>query len=755
MGFNDLRINIDSINVGITDLINSFFNAKEFFNNNIYENEDKIICSNDLDSIESHKQFFEKFPIKDGIYELPINYKFRYKNISICLNGRVDAYSEKQQTIYELKVTEKEINELIYNGNINLFKIQLFIYSYILYKKKYKINKLILIIASTNQKTIKEFVFDFELKKIYNQIKKLFPFLYDIYLFEISKRKNKKENPIFPYNEYKPIQKEIINNIFGSNSFITFVEAPFASGKTVAVLYGLARKYNFSQIHYFTSRNIQKMQVLEEGEKIGYKSIVRKSFSDSCVYSYIFCKNFNCKYYIFPMEKYSILKENGCPVIYQRLFYSMFDLIISDYNYLFYQALSRTKDTICVIDEYHSFLNRISDFFTISIKKEEIENIKSILFIKYKKLEKYFYDLFDTEELSFEEDEFPNNKYYIDEIKTNIQPEFIEILTTLISKINSFIKENSGKNLSEFETDIFPFYQKLKIILELSTFDIVISYSKSSKEKIFTYKSIKTILNKIFSGYKQVIGISATLEPKQLLYNVHDPDSFSLYSKNIPKKIRAYIIDNIETTYKNRGKNSYKIANIIKDKIYEENKENLLLNRSILLFFPSYEFIGMVELFILDSIFDKILLTKEIKTNNSSSRFFNGQINEIEDFFIDNKIHLIFVPYRSIIQEGANLNFDIAGGFFIGIPFRVPDNQYLTHSILINEYSNLSDESPNNSFEILSLFPALNDVLQSSGRIGRKRETDNFIYFIGKEFLNNKIYDSIIDCYSNVKILKS
>ncbi|MEJ5273975.1 MAG: helicase C-terminal domain-containing protein, partial [Spirochaetota bacterium] len=193
----------------------------------------------------------------------------------------------------------------------------------------------------------------------------------------------------------------------------------------------------------------------------------------------------------------------------------------------------------------------------------------------------------------------------------------------------------------------------------------------------------------------------------------------------------------------------------IKDKIYEENNENLLLNRSILLFFPSYEFIGMVELFILDSIFDKIVLTKEIKTNNSSSRFFNGQINEIEDFFIDNKIHLIFVPYRSIIQEGANLNFDIAGGFFIGIPFRVPDNQYLTHSILINEYSNLSDESHNNSFEILSLFPALNDVLQSSGRIGRKRETDNFIYFIGKEFLNNKIYDSIIDCYSNVKILKS
>lgn len=765
MGFNELKISEGSITVGITDLVNSFFNAKEFFGISLVENENKITKSLDLDSVESHKQFFGKFPINDGLYEIPIKHRFQYKKISINLNGRIDAYSKLNKTIYELKISEKNIDELVYNGSINLFKTQLFIYSYIFYKNRKEVEKLKLIIASTNKKVIKEFEYGFNEKEIYKEIKKLFPFLYDIYLFDISKSKNKKIDPIFPYKEFKPIQQDIIKNILNSQNFITFIEAPFASGKTSAVLYSVAKKYNFPQIHYFTSRNIQKNQVLDEGKRIGYKSILRKAFSESCLYSYLFCKSLDCKYYLYPTENYSILKENGCPVIYQRLFYTMYDLIIADYNYLFYRALSKTKDTICIIDEYHSFLSRISDFFTVSINKQEIEKIRHLTFTKYKKLNRYFKPLFESDEFSFEyknidnNDENPftniNNRFYIDEIKTPIDSNFFETLLAVIVNIHNFIKENNKKDLSDFENEIFPFYQKLKTILELFEFDIVMSYSRISNEKIFTYKSIKSILNKLFYGYKEVIGISATLEPKQLLYHVHDSSQFSIYSINIPKKIRTYIIDKIETTFKKREKNSPIIANLLNKTIIIENKDNKLINRSVLLFFASYEFIKMIDLFIINPLFDKIVLSKDFKSNNPSLRVYNGRIDEIKDFFINDKIHLLFMPYRSIIQEGANLNFDIAGGFFVGLPFRVPDNQYLTHSILMKEYLELSNEYSNNSFEILSLFPAINDVLQSSGRIGRDKEMDNFLYFIGKEFLNRKVYDNICDCYSDLRIIRS
>lgn len=752
MSFTDIKVFENSLSIGITDLIQSFTNAKEFFSNSIDEENDKSFITNDLDSIESHKQYFNKYPIVNAIYEIPVKHKFKYKNIDIILSGRIDAYDEKSGIVYELKIYEKSIENIVDSGIINLFKTQLFFYGYILKKRKKLVDKLKLIIGSISDSIIKEFEYNFDNKLIYSEIKKLFPFLYDIYLFESSKSKNINLKAKFPYEEIRLIQKQIINHIFESNKKLTFLEAPFASGKTAATLYGLANKYNFNQIHYFTSRNIQKQQVYDEGTKIGFKPIIRKSFKDSCSFSYSFCKKYGCKKYFYPIERYSILKNNGCPVIYQRLFYNMYDLVIADYNLLFFQALAKTDDTICVIDEYHSFLNRISDFFTISITKTEIDKVKELCFIKYKWLEKDIFELFDKQELNFDNlyyEIYSKSIGYIDEIKSTIDQDFIESIIRVIVKVYNYINQNCTKDLTEFENEIYPFFQKLKKILELSRFDMVVSYSKNSNEKIFTYKSIKPILNNLYSGYKAVFGISATLEPKQLIYFVHDTQNLAMYSEMTPKKIRTYIIENIETIYKKREKNLYLIANTIKRIINKENKENNLCDKSILIFFPSYDFISMVEPFIVGSSFDKIIIKKENRqTPAISSRVYSGEMEKIRDFLVQNKIHLIFLPYRSIIQEGANLNFDIAGGIFVGLPFRVPDNQYLTHSVLMDEYYE-------NSFDILSLFPALNDVLQSSGRIGRKEINDNFIYFIGKEFTDKKVIENIKDFYPDIEIIEN
>ncbi|MFN3410676.1 MAG: helicase C-terminal domain-containing protein [Exilispira sp.] len=759
MGFNELKISNNFIRVTITDLIQSFFNSKEFFNNNIIENKDNEILY-DLESVESHKQFFSKFPVENALYEVGIKHKFKYKDINIVLSGRLDAYVKEEGILYELKIYERDLEELIYTGLINLFKMQLFIYAFILRKKKKSINRLKLILCSLNQNIIKEFEYHFEYKKIYREIKKLFSFLYDIYIFEISKKKYSNEEILFPYKEIRPIQNEIINTIIDSNKKLTFIEAPFASGKTAAVIYALAKRHNYPVIHFFTSRNFQKKQVYQEGINIGYKPIIRKAFIDNCSLHSFYCKREKCLKYDFPIYQYSILKNNGCPVFYDKLFYNLYDLIIADYNYLLFNALSKDGNIICVIDEYHSFLNRVSEFFSVKIKKIEIENIKKLVHLKYRKLEESFSKLFLTDEFSFNQysslneiDDRYNQKdykffHFIDEIKKPLDPAFFDILLKINLDIYSFLRYNNDKDLDDFEKVIYPFYQKLRIIFELSRFDLVISYSKISNEKIFTYKNMKRILDNAFSKYKSIIGISATLEPKQLIYNTHDREQIFIYSKNIPKIIRTYIYANVETIYKKRDKNLYSISSIINKAILNENENNKIIDRAILLFFPSYEFIRLIEVFILNPLYDKIILSKEKLQFTSNTRIYSDEIDEIDKFFIDGKIHLIFLPYRSIIQEGANLNFKIAGGFFIGLPFRVPDNQYLTHSIIMEDNSQ-------NSFEILSLFPALNDVLQSSGRIGRKKEMDNFIYFIGKEYTNEKIFETICDIYKDIKIINN
>ncbi len=739
MSFSEFKVEKNTISIAITDLINSFYNAKEFLSLDIASDSKKVFEIENLDSNDTHKMFFNKYPLKDALYEFPVDYKFNYKDIFINLSGRADAFQKEEGILYELKVTQSF-------QNIDLFKMQLFLYAYILKKKKYNIKKLMLLIASTKEKVQNEFEYAYEHKKIYDKIKKLFAFLYDLYLFEISKNKNKNIEAVFPYPEKKPIQNDIISNIINSDRQITFIEAPFASGKTSAVLYALAKKYNFAQIHYFTSRNIQKKQVYDEGEKIGYKAIIRNSFVDTCKKNYSFCKKFDCNFYKYPFTKYSIFNKTGCPVIYDRLFYGVFDLIICDYNYLLFNALIKKKETICVIDEYHSFLNRLANFFSISITADEIKRLKEILFTKYKRLEKSYSVLFEMDEFLFQQDEMKTKGNHIDEIISPLDLNFLNSILLAIKQTILYIQDNINKDLREFESEIYPFFQKLNLIAELYSFQMVISYSKAKNEKIFTYRSMKFILEKILSGYSRVIGISATLEPKELLYHVHEKNNFEIYSQNQPKKLRVYISSKIETIYKKRLSNAFSIGKEINNILKIENIDKRLLNKSILIFFPSYEFIKIVEIFINGNDLDKILVTKNSGYSSNSLRIFDSEIEHIEPFFIKDKIHLLFFPYRSIIQEGANLSFDIAGGICVGIPFRVPDNQYLTQSILIEEYSQ-------NSFEILSLFPALNDLLQSSGRIGRKDDADNFIYFIGKEYLNEKIYENILNFYFNVKLI--
>jgi len=780
MGIEKIKIEKENLSIGITDFISIINPSMGIEANEILKNNFSRFTENFENELNSHKEYFKKYPISDARYEVPVKVKFRYKDIILTFFGRVDAYDEANGNVYELKIYELTEEQLYNKELIELFSFQLMMYGLSLSKEKRKVENLILIVVNSDKSKKLTFNYDFDREEVQKKIRKVFPFLYDIYLFEKERKKFNNRKANFPYENIKEIQTEIISQIQGSEKKITFIEAPFASGKTVATLYALVRKFNFPKIHYFTSKNVQKLQVADEAAKIGFCCIIRNSIEEKCYYKYSICRMKKCKFYRTPIEKYSIFREEDCKLIWEKTFTPAFDIVIADYNLMFYNSLPIDKNTICVIDEYHSFLSRLSDFFSITFLKDDIIKTEKLINEKYPALKADFYSLLFTDDFKviYDETDFDIDQYFYknNSLKSNFDNEFLDAVSCFSSKFLAYyngLPENKASNLVK---DLYPFFHKLQLLLDLSQFDIISSYFPLENKKIFTYRDEKSLLNILFRNYNNIIGISATLEPKELIFSLHDTDSFSIYTTSEPRKIRAYIIKSYETVSKKRKENIYGIAHFIKERIKLENINNRSVDCAILLFFPSYRFIVETEMLINDSLFDKILYMKDEQIGENNGRLaaysslnenieksksinadienykyinncktYSGNATEIEKIFSNGKIHLLFVPYRSKIAEGANFGFNVIGGFCVGLPFRVPDSLYKTRSAMMDDIYD--------PFALLSLFPAINDVLQSSGRVARNLESDSFLYFIGKEFTENGIMDKIRDYYENLSIL--
>lgn len=511
--------------------------------------------------------------------------------------------------------------------------------------------------------------------------------------------------------------------------------------------------------------------------------------------------------------------NNFCIIPFRNYYYKFYDIIIADYNYLFFNNFTNIKNQtrngiIIVIDEFHSFLKRLKGFFTIKISKNEIEQWINNIYT--------YFPYFPSELLNnlFENQFFNFNTEYnkFDEENFTFNFEDIELALQKIFHFFENIKEETFIDI--YKNLIFPLLKKIEIILLISKFELK-SATYTNGKKIITYKNIKKMFNYLTSEAKMVIGISATLNPKNQIYELIDNDKINIISINEKKQINVFIKKGIETTFKKR-------------KYYYSRICNFILNNTInegiyLIFLPSYKFIYEIEIFFYGTTINKIVFKKPYNynchdnsynnnpnihinnninnTNNNSikydnynihsnnnncfnhnnylnynnynnfnnyniynsynnnysniiipkmNNFENYQINDlnfIKNSIIEGKKNFIFIPYNSILSEGVNIDFHINSIFCVGLPYPVIEEKYITH------YQILKEEEKN-PYKILSLFPAINEILQVSGRIGRyninnkiKNHADQAIYFIGNDFLKPEVYENIENYYSCIKII--
>ncbi|HQM89049.1 MAG TPA: hypothetical protein PLI56_02825, partial [Exilispira sp.] len=128
MGIEKIKIEKENLSIGITDFISIINPSMGIEANEILKNNFSRFTENFENELNSHKEYFKKYPISDARYEVPVKVKFRYKDIILTFFGRVDAYDEANGNVYELKIYELTEEQLYNKELIELFSFQLMMY---------------------------------------------------------------------------------------------------------------------------------------------------------------------------------------------------------------------------------------------------------------------------------------------------------------------------------------------------------------------------------------------------------------------------------------------------------------------------------------------------------------------------------------------------------------------------------------------------------------------------------------------------
>jgi DNA excision repair protein ERCC-2 len=224
-------------------------------------------------------------------------------------------------------------------------------------------------------------------------------------------------------------------------------------------------------------------------------------------------------------------------------------------------------------------------------------------------------------------------------------------------------------------------------------------------------------LRRVNERYRSVIAMSATLSPMEFYRDVlgfdRDTQMLALPSPFPRENRKIVIVPEISTAYQQRTKHFPRIARIIEEVVS-------IRPGNYFAFFPSFEFLKEVArlLKLKDSV---VLVQDRIMPDHLRSAL-------LEKLKEPGKQHLVLAVQGGIFAEGVDYPGELAVGAIIvgpGLP-KVSFEQELMRQFYEETYSK--------GFEYAYLYPGMNRVVQSAGRIVRSETDRGIIVLLDKRF---------------------
>lgn len=557
----------------------------------------------------------------------------------------------------------------------------------------------------------------------------------------------------FPYREG---QRDLVVSVYRTilRKKKLFIQAPTGVGKTMATVFPAVRAVGEGlgeKIFYLTAKTIMRTVAEQTFSLLKEKGLLYKTITLTAKEKICFCEEAECNPDACPYAKghfdrvndavFDLITHSGdwsrevleeqakkymvCPFEMSLDVSNWADAVICDYNYVFdpqahikrFFSESGKEEYLFLIDEAHNLVERGREMYSASLYKEDLLEVRKLVKAEDPKLAKRLSEC----NQQFLELKRECEHYQILKSVSHIALKLMNVL----SKLEDYLEECKD---AEKKKRVLDFYFAVRSFLNIH--DIMdenyVIFSEMMEDgrfqiKLFCVNPAVNLQNYLEQG-NSTIFFSATLLPvhyyKKLLSV--EKDDYAVYAhSSFPQENKfLFIGTDVSTRYTRRGESTYQRFARYIAVMAEQKKGNYMA------FFPSYRFLEEVHTCFLECVDHEVDSICQVSYMDEEQRE-----EFLEEFEQEREKSLVaFCVMGGIFSEGIDLTEDKLIGAVIagtGLP------QVCTEREILKQYFNAADMD---GFDYAYLYPGMNKVLQSAGRVIRTESDRGVILLLDDRF---------------------
>ena len=557
----------------------------------------------------------------------------------------------------------------------------------------------------------------------------------------------------FPYREG---QRDLVVSVYRTilRKKKLFIQAPTGVGKTMATVFPAVRAVGEGlgeKIFYLTAKTITRTVAEQAFSLLNEKGLLYKTITLTAKEKICFCEEAECNPDACPYAKghfdrvndavFDLITHSGdwsrevleeqakkhmvCPFEMSLDVSNWADAVICDYNYAFdpqahlkrFFSESGKGEYLFLIDEAHNLVERGREMYSASLYKEDLLEVRKLVKAEDPKLAKGLSEC----NQQFLELKRECEHYQILKSVSHIALKLMNVL----SKLEDYLEECKD---AEKKKRVLDFYFAVRSFLNIH--DIMdenyVIFSEMMEDgrfqiKLFCVNPAVNLQNYLEQG-NSTIFFSATLLPvhyyKKLLSV--EKDDYAVYAhSSFPQENKfLFIGTDVSTRYTRRGVSTYQRFARDIAVMAEQKKGNYMA------FFPSYRFLEEVHTCFLECVDHEVDSICQVSYMDEEQRE-----EFLEEFEQEREKSLVaFCVMGGIFSEGIDLTDDKLIGAVIagtGLP------QVCTEREILKQYFNVADMD---GFDYAYLYPGMNKVLQSAGRVIRTESDRGVILLLDDRF---------------------
>lgn len=557
----------------------------------------------------------------------------------------------------------------------------------------------------------------------------------------------------FPYREG---QRDLVVSVYRTilRKKKLFIQAPTGVGKTMATVFPAVRAVGEGlgeKIFYLTAKTITRTVAEQAFSLLKEKGLLYKTITLTAKEKICFCEEAECNPDACPYAKghfdrvndavFDLITHSGdwsrevleeqakkymvCPFEMSLDVSNWADAVICDYNYVFdpqahikrFFSESGKEEYLFLIDEAHNLVERGREMYSASLYKEDLLEVRKLVKAEDPKLAKRLSEC----NQQFLELKRECEHYQILKSVSHIALKLMNVL----SKLEDYLEECKD---AEKKKRVLDFYFAVRSFLNIH--DIMdenyVIFSEMMEDgrfqiKLFCVNPAVNLQNYLEQG-NSTIFFSATLLPvhyyKKLLSV--EKDDYAVYAhSSFPQENKfLFIGTDVSTRYTRRGESTYQRFARYIAVMAEQKKGNYMA------FFPSYRFLEEVHTCFLECVDHEVDSICQVSYMDEEQRE-----EFLEEFEQEREKSLVaFCVMGGIFSEGIDLTEDKLIGAVIagtGLP------QVCTEREILKQYFNVADMD---GFDYAYLYPGMNKVLQSAGRVIRTESDRGVILLLDDRF---------------------